>query len=92
MGIDCQVLGEYGEEGALHHRPYFRKQNTTATFFMFFSGKSWLISDVLDKKTATLRHLNVNSDLRESGMTRLLQKVINGIRVKERSCQMLKSG
>ena len=88
------VLGQYEEEGSFNDRPYFSKQNSTATAFMFYSGRIWMVSNVLDKKNPTLRypHFQIPKFRRDSVTMRMLQKVINRIRVKERSCELLTYG
>ena len=59
---------------------------------MYFNGSSWWVSDELDKKSANLINQKIRPNLRDSGPMRLLQKVINRMRVKEQSCSMLKYG
>ena len=86
------MLGEYIEEGALHGRPYFRKQNSTVAYFMFFSGRRWLVSDVLDKQFAKIKNREIWPDQRDSFPMRLLQKLLDKIRVREQSCNLPRSG
>ena len=59
---------------------------------MYFSGRRWQVSDVLDKKTGNLRNREIRQDHRDSFLMRLLQKVINRIRVIERSYNLPKFG
>ena len=86
------TLGKYMEEGAFNGRPYFRKQNSSGNVFMYFSGMRWVVSDGLDKKTGNLRNREIRQDHRDSFLMRLFQKVINRIRVKERSDNLPKFG
>ena len=81
------TLGEYLQEGALNGRPYFRKQNNTAKkdFFMFFSGRRWLVGNALGDEFSNLRNRKMMPDIRDAFLMGLLQTIIHRIRVKKLS-------
>ena len=78
------------EEGALNGRPYFRRQNNTAKkdFFMFFSGRRWVVSRALGDEFVNLRSRENRPDLRDTFVIRLLQFTIHRGRVKKLSAKL----